>query len=166
MLTLQASATVLGTEDPEIMEPNQNRTQSGTVINTAATLRGQSFACVAIVVGRGLPFRTSAPRVGVPSKADIVSNLRKGGCVNLRTRGEGVKKSEFFADVLNGSPQLNSGGDHFKRGALLKYVSRRPPAPLMEGWMDVVLSELNGGSDHFKRCALLMQVQSFPSHRS
>ena len=84
MLTLQASATVLGTEDPEIMEPNQNRTQSGTVINTAATLRGQSFACVAIVVGRGLPFRTSAlrggrPGGGVPSKADIVSNLRKGG---------------------------------------------------------------------------------------
>ena len=25
---------------------------------------------------------------GVPSKADIVSNLRKGGCVNLRTRGD------------------------------------------------------------------------------
>ena len=39
---------------------------------------------------------------GVPSKADIVSNLRKGGCVNLRTRG--VKKCEIFADVINGSP--------------------------------------------------------------
>ena len=24
--------------------------------------------------------------------------------MNLQTRGEGVKKSEFFADVLNGSP--------------------------------------------------------------
>ena len=41
---------------------------------------------------------------GVPSKADIVSNLSKGGCVNLRTRGEGVKKSENFADVIYGSP--------------------------------------------------------------
>ena len=41
---------------------------------------------------------------GVPSKADIVSNLSKGGCVNFRTRGEGVKKSEIFADVLYGSP--------------------------------------------------------------
>ena len=39
---------------------------------------------------------------GLPSKADIVSNLSKGGCVNLRTGG--VKKSEIFADVLNGSP--------------------------------------------------------------
>ena len=37
---------------------------------------------------------TSALRgEGVPSKADIISNLSKGGCVNLRTRGEGVKKS-------------------------------------------------------------------------
>ena len=31
----------------------------------------------------GLPFMTSALRgEGVPSKADIVSNLSKGGCVN------------------------------------------------------------------------------------
>ena len=37
---------------------------------------------------------------GVPSKADIVIKLSKGGCVNLRTRGEGVKKSENFADVI------------------------------------------------------------------
>ena len=29
---------------------------------------------------------------GVPSKADIVRNLSKGGCVNLRTRGEGGQK--------------------------------------------------------------------------
>ena len=42
---------------------------------------------------RGLPFRMSALRGGVPSKADIVSNLSKGGFVNLRTRGEGVKNS-------------------------------------------------------------------------
>ena len=40
---------------------------------------------------------------GVPSKADIVSNLSKGGRVNLRTRG-GVKKSENVADLIYGSP--------------------------------------------------------------
>ena len=40
----------------------------------------------------------------VPSKADIVSKLSKGGCMNLRTRGEVVKKSEHFADVIYGSP--------------------------------------------------------------
>ena len=46
---------------------------------------------------------TSALRgVHVPSKADIVSNLSKGVCVNLRTR-VGVKKSE---DVVYGSPTL------------------------------------------------------------
>ena len=54
---------------------------------------------------------TSALRgEGVTSKADIVSNHSKGGCVNLRTRrGEGVKKSEIFADVINGSPNLFLG---------------------------------------------------------
>ena len=37
---------------------------------------------------RGLPFRTAALRGGgVPSKADIVSNLSKGVCVNLQTGG-------------------------------------------------------------------------------
>ena len=41
---------------------------------------------------------------GVPSKADIVIKLSKGGCVNLRTRGEGVQKSENFADVICVSP--------------------------------------------------------------
>ena len=40
----------------------------------------------------------------VPSKADIVSNLSKGGCVNLRTGG--VKKCENFADVIYGSPLM------------------------------------------------------------
>ena len=43
---------------------------------------------------------------GVPSKADIVSNLSKGGCVNLRTKGEGVIKSEILADVIYGSPLI------------------------------------------------------------
>ena len=43
---------------------------------------------------KGLPFRKSALRgEGVPSKADIVSNLSKGGCVNLRTRGWGGSKN-------------------------------------------------------------------------
>ena len=32
--------------------------------------------------------RTEGGR-GVPSKADIVSNLSKGGCMNLRTKGGG-----------------------------------------------------------------------------
>ena len=41
---------------------------------------------------------------GVSGKADEGRELSKGGCVNLRTRGgEGVKKSENFADVINGS---------------------------------------------------------------
>ena len=40
---------------------------------------------------------------GVPSKADIVSNLRKGVCVNLRT-GEGGQKIRKFADIIYGSP--------------------------------------------------------------
>ena len=47
--------------------------------------------------------RTEGGR-GVPSKADIVIKLSKGGCVNLRTRGEGVQKSENFADVICVSP--------------------------------------------------------------
>ena len=43
---------------------------------------------------------------GVPSKADRVSNISKGGWVNLRTGG--VKKSENVADVLYGSPLTES----------------------------------------------------------
>ena len=44
--------------------------------------------------------------MGVPSKADVVSNLIKVGCANLRTKGEGegVKKSENLSDVIYGSP--------------------------------------------------------------
>ena len=53
----------------------------------------------------GLPFMTSALRgEGVPSKADIVSNLSKRGYVNLRTMGGGVRKTEIVADVIYGSP--------------------------------------------------------------
>ena len=49
----------------------------------------------------GLPFMTSTLRgEGVPSKADIVRNLSKGGCVNLRTRGGGDQKIR----KLYGSP--------------------------------------------------------------
>ena len=33
---------------------------------------------------------------GLPSKADIVSNRSKGGCVNLWTRGRGGKKIRNF----------------------------------------------------------------------
>ena len=33
---------------------------------------------------------------GVPSKADIVSNLSKGGCMNLPTGGRGKKIRNFF----------------------------------------------------------------------
>ena len=39
---------------------------------------------------------------GVPSKADIVSNLSKVGCVDSRTGGG--KKSENVADIIYGSP--------------------------------------------------------------
>ena len=45
---------------------------------------------------------------GVPSKADIESNLSKGGCVNLRTRGGGFKISEIVADIINGSPLMKT----------------------------------------------------------
>ena len=47
--------------------------------------------------------------MGVPQKAYVVvRKLSKGGCVNLQTRGEAVKKSEIFADVINGSPLIIS----------------------------------------------------------
>ena len=60
---------------------------------------------VQLVFGKGASIydvRTEGGR-GVPSKADIVSNPSKGGFMNLRTRGEGVKKPKIFAAVLNGS---------------------------------------------------------------
>ena len=37
---------------------------------------------------------------GSTPKADAVRKLSKGGCVKMQTRGEGVKKSEKFADVI------------------------------------------------------------------
>ena len=58
---------------------------------------------------RGLPYMTSALRgEGVP---DIVSNLSKGGCVNLQTGQGGFKKSKKFADVIYGSPLSTLQGD-------------------------------------------------------
>ena len=36
---------------------------------------------------------------GTP-KADTVRKLSKGVCVKMQTRGEGVKKSKNFADVI------------------------------------------------------------------
>ena len=33
---------------------------------------------------------------------DKVREASKGGCVKMWTRGEGVQKSENFADVING----------------------------------------------------------------
>ena len=46
---------------------------------------------------RGFPFMTSALRgEGVSPKADIALELSEGGCVNLRTRGEGGPKSQKF----------------------------------------------------------------------
>ena len=58
---------------------------------------------------RGHPLSTSTQRGrGAYPKADIVLELSKGGCVKLRTRGEGggVKKPEKFVDVLNGRPLI------------------------------------------------------------
>ena len=47
---------------------------------------------------RGLPFMTSAPKGGggVSGKADKGRELSKGGCVNLRTRGDGGQKIRKF----------------------------------------------------------------------
>ena len=39
-------------------------------------------------------------------KADEVRESSKGSCVKMRTRGEGVKKTENFADVINGRPRI------------------------------------------------------------
>ena len=50
-----------------------------------------------------IPFMTYALEWGL-GKADEVREFSKGGCVQLRTRGEGVKKTEAFADVINGRP--------------------------------------------------------------
>ena len=46
----------------------------------------------AILKALGLPLSTSAHGGGCP-KAEIIQKLSKGGCVDLRTRGKGSKKS-------------------------------------------------------------------------
>ena len=60
------------------------------------------------VLLRGLPFMTSALRGEGAFKSRHSKQVSKGGCVNLRTRGEGVRKSGNFADVINGSPLSTS----------------------------------------------------------
>ena len=60
--------------------------------------------------------RTEGGR-GVPSKADIVNNLSKRGCVNLRTRGD--LKIRKFCGGHNGSPQMEN---HIKNDILLSRI--------------------------------------------
>ena len=47
---------------------------------------------------------------GVPSKAEIVSNLSKGGCMNLQARGERKKKSEIIWSYME-APQVPGCSD-------------------------------------------------------
>ena len=42
---------------------------------------------------------------GVPSKADMVRNLSKGGCVNLQTRGEGSKDMNMLRTSYIDAPE-------------------------------------------------------------
>ena len=60
--------------------------------------------CAASRSERGLPFRTSALRGVVPSKADIVSNLSKGGEFADRGGG-GSKNPKFFGTSLMEAPK-------------------------------------------------------------
>ena len=55
---------------------------------------------------------------GVPSEADIVSNLSKGGCMNLRARGEGSTNPTFLWTSLMEAPlclRKGMGGLHVPR---------------------------------------------------
>ena len=61
-------------------------------------------ACRGTFLLGGLPLSTSAPRGGRGSKNRPI--LRTNSLTAERTRVEGVKKSENFADVLNGSPLM------------------------------------------------------------
>ena len=47
---------------------------------------------------------------GGTSKADAVRKLSKGGCVKKQTWGEGVKKSENFADIICTCPLRSDPG--------------------------------------------------------
>ena len=45
--------------------------------------------------------------VGGPGKVNEVREFSRGGCVNMRTRGEGVKKNrKNFADIIDGRPLI------------------------------------------------------------
>ena len=63
--------------------------------------RPQGHVSLKSKVDQGLPFLTSALR---GEGGTFKSRLSEGGCVNLQTRGEEIKKSELYADIINGSP--------------------------------------------------------------
>ena len=65
---------------------------------------------------------------GVPSKADIISNVSKGGCVNLRTRGEEVKKSLR----INGSPLTKCSKCHLEMRRVINRVQYPPGIPRLK----------------------------------
>ena len=48
---------------------------------------------------------------GVPAKADRVSDLSKGGCVNLRTRGGGVKNPKMLRTSYMEAPKTENVTD-------------------------------------------------------
>ena len=58
---------------------------------------------------KGLPLLLSTYALrgsgGVGPNAEVVLRLSKRGCVDLRTRGRGIKKAGKSAYVLDGSPQ-------------------------------------------------------------
>ena len=51
-------------------------------------------------------WRPHSREEGGPRKADKVREGSKGGCVKMRKRGERVKKSENFANIINGRPLI------------------------------------------------------------
>ena len=65
---------------------------------------------------RGLPLSTSASRGGVQKSADFADSLTE-----VRTRGEGVQKSENSVDALYGSPlKLNDTAFPYLSGWSIK----------------------------------------------
>ena len=56
--------------------------------------------------------------------------LRTNSTANTRTRGEGVQKSENFADVLNGSSLTVSPKDELGIGLSIPYHDSQPAANL------------------------------------
>ena len=62
---------------------------------------------------------------GGPGKADHVRDLSKGGCVKMRTRGQGVIKSLSAADVINGRPRWTPHCEIFFSSHPFKHPWRR-----------------------------------------